>query len=639
MLPVPPRLKFHGNVHAAKQFKRFALSQLEILKKQMSFQGLKQGVRRVSPFEGVLIECVSKFGLHVVNVFVAPVGRGGIRISEFNLPTLTVCKKTLENIAGLIHCVWWRFDSNIGEFGPSCFDMIPVDDTFSTFDFIPGTKYISSIFVSEFSQVRYYLSSGTEDKIASVLNYVEMVNEVDLPPVYTRYIRVLGEQVIPNYIEGYSVSTNVSIPYIALSYGLNTLYTTLAYADYANHELLDYKKLVIEDGKWITKKSGTFYLLENYTRTSGVVSRTGKAGGVYSYIPVENIYKYTDSGELTELEGGERTTSLIFDSYTVYKPWTHSIDTENLEEIDTIITSQVLVETTPGHWDYTVYKSVGELKVGSFWDRQCYSQIEILANKPPPEANIHYAYYGKLYDIQRYGVKYGMGVGSFLYEDGFPITIDNEVESWEAMIRPNDDVYFVTHSWKQDYTKIDTSKGFSGGRNCVYFRDIGTTYIADPSEGSWRSDTWPYGFMQNWRASPCGTMLGVTRSKSARTITKLYSPCKKMISPAFSANSTTLAHDQETGLTFYKYSYLPAEDGERVEHICARSLSNSEHDITDQVYAAIKAALNSDILAGYTPKMTPDEQTAYCKQNFMYIYFEASNKTILEQSCKQYEPT
>jgi len=75
MLPVPPRLKFHGNVHAAKQFKRFALSQLEILKKQMSFQGLKQGVRRVSPFEGVLIECVSKFGLHVVNVLVASFGK------------------------------------------------------------------------------------------------------------------------------------------------------------------------------------------------------------------------------------------------------------------------------------------------------------------------------------------------------------------------------------------------------------------------------------------------------------------------------------------------------------------------------------------------------------------------------------
>jgi hypothetical protein len=77
MLPVPPRLKFHGNTHAAKQFKRLALSQLEILKKQMSFQGLKQGVRRVSPFEGVFIECVSKFGLHVVNVFVSSQKYGG----------------------------------------------------------------------------------------------------------------------------------------------------------------------------------------------------------------------------------------------------------------------------------------------------------------------------------------------------------------------------------------------------------------------------------------------------------------------------------------------------------------------------------------------------------------------------------
>jgi len=72
MLPIPTRLQFFGNTHAAKEFKRFALTQLEILKRQMSFQGLKQGVRRITPFPGVLIECTSKFGNTEIKVYVQP---------------------------------------------------------------------------------------------------------------------------------------------------------------------------------------------------------------------------------------------------------------------------------------------------------------------------------------------------------------------------------------------------------------------------------------------------------------------------------------------------------------------------------------------------------------------------------------
>lgn len=53
---------FNGDISACKEFIKPARAQLEILERQMAYQNLNEGRRVVSPFEGVTIECISRFG-------------------------------------------------------------------------------------------------------------------------------------------------------------------------------------------------------------------------------------------------------------------------------------------------------------------------------------------------------------------------------------------------------------------------------------------------------------------------------------------------------------------------------------------------------------------------------------------------
>jgi hypothetical protein len=68
----PTKINLGGNKGASQQFIKFATAQLAILERQMSFQKLNEGRRVVSPFNGVMVECTSKFGRKEVNVYVAP---------------------------------------------------------------------------------------------------------------------------------------------------------------------------------------------------------------------------------------------------------------------------------------------------------------------------------------------------------------------------------------------------------------------------------------------------------------------------------------------------------------------------------------------------------------------------------------
>jgi len=50
-----------GDKWASQSYIKFAQAQLAILEKQMSFQELNEGRRVVSPIEGVVVECLSRF--------------------------------------------------------------------------------------------------------------------------------------------------------------------------------------------------------------------------------------------------------------------------------------------------------------------------------------------------------------------------------------------------------------------------------------------------------------------------------------------------------------------------------------------------------------------------------------------------
>lgn len=68
----PTKINLGGNKGASQGFIKFARAQLAILERQMSYQNLNEGRRVVTPFNGVEVECISKFGRKEVRIYVAP---------------------------------------------------------------------------------------------------------------------------------------------------------------------------------------------------------------------------------------------------------------------------------------------------------------------------------------------------------------------------------------------------------------------------------------------------------------------------------------------------------------------------------------------------------------------------------------
>jgi len=68
-----PNIKYviSGDESVAGYYRKFATNQLAILERQMSFQDLKMGRRVVSPINGVLVECISRYSYKEVRIFVS----------------------------------------------------------------------------------------------------------------------------------------------------------------------------------------------------------------------------------------------------------------------------------------------------------------------------------------------------------------------------------------------------------------------------------------------------------------------------------------------------------------------------------------------------------------------------------------
>jgi len=75
---VTPTVIVTGTKDRGYELKKFALQQLSILERLMSFQSLNEGYRTVKPYagSGIVVECWVSFGHRVVNIH-EPVGGGG----------------------------------------------------------------------------------------------------------------------------------------------------------------------------------------------------------------------------------------------------------------------------------------------------------------------------------------------------------------------------------------------------------------------------------------------------------------------------------------------------------------------------------------------------------------------------------
>jgi hypothetical protein len=85
----PTKINLGGNKGQSQQFIKFATAQLTILERQMSFQKLNEGRRIVSPFNGVLVECTSRFGRKEVSIYVAPFIPPAPQVSVDRVPLVT----------------------------------------------------------------------------------------------------------------------------------------------------------------------------------------------------------------------------------------------------------------------------------------------------------------------------------------------------------------------------------------------------------------------------------------------------------------------------------------------------------------------------------------------------------------------
>jgi hypothetical protein len=74
---IPVKITVKGDTARGRELIGFAKAEMAKLERLMSFQGLKQGSRTVSPFPGVVVECWSRFSLQEIVVHVAPGGEQG----------------------------------------------------------------------------------------------------------------------------------------------------------------------------------------------------------------------------------------------------------------------------------------------------------------------------------------------------------------------------------------------------------------------------------------------------------------------------------------------------------------------------------------------------------------------------------
>lgn len=68
----PTKILFGGDVTLAKDFIGQAKSQMDILLQDLSFQKLKQGIRRIQPYNNVTIECRKVFDYQECRIYVEP---------------------------------------------------------------------------------------------------------------------------------------------------------------------------------------------------------------------------------------------------------------------------------------------------------------------------------------------------------------------------------------------------------------------------------------------------------------------------------------------------------------------------------------------------------------------------------------
>lgn len=327
---IPPiKVRFYGDVSAGQDHIKFAKNQLAILERQMSFQNIHQGRRVVSPYDGVLVECLSNFSQHEVRIFVAP-PKQIITVAPRSTPEISLRKLPLEVLYQVVSLAYnWTWDATLvpdpaldspeehatSVVEPNCYAgyvgaeglelLTPIG--------IPKiTEHETPYRVTDLSQVRY---TGEGGKMSLVMaDYCERANN-DIR--YTA-VSVIGEGGYPSMvldvslnIDDYDEETEIldTIDCVvevdaSLSLDLQTLYKIVVIrgeGSDAKNAVINYEVYSIdtESNAWVQTKTGqviapgtVFGVPQLYIRRHVKVDREGFMG-VFSQENPAAIYDYS----------------------------------------------------------------------------------------------------------------------------------------------------------------------------------------------------------------------------------------------------------------------------------------------------------------------------------------------------------
>jgi len=198
-----------GRRDAGQSYIKFATAQLAILERQMSFQNLNEGRRIVSPSEGVIVECISRFGRKEVRIDVTPAYVDIKPTTEEIAPSIEIDRlsrraKKIPLVAGGYFyvamddqkakrslCYYNKVAAQDGKADTSAFSCTPIvdDPTYSQHTF----------FQVKYAPVHVVDSKDKIFTLAICKGYT--LNEPPIPPTIINIIKITTTDT--NYIEQY----------------------------------------------------------------------------------------------------------------------------------------------------------------------------------------------------------------------------------------------------------------------------------------------------------------------------------------------------------------------------------------------------------------------------------------------------
>jgi len=200
MITVPPKIIYSGDTAQCEAYRRFALVQLDMLKRQMSFNDLKQLTRTIPTGNGGFITCKSFFGIDTIDISMPEISArpAGMKLSQCRYDCFVA--HNTEEMGGA-----WDVAKG-GESDVGSYTMVPTDDDGSPafYDTATGGT-ILNVLKSYTYNLELELNEYNTEKIPRAtisIFHNKSVNLIDLTALFTGSITNQIEEIKVYRTEG-----------------------------------------------------------------------------------------------------------------------------------------------------------------------------------------------------------------------------------------------------------------------------------------------------------------------------------------------------------------------------------------------------------------------------------------------------